>query len=64
MKEYNKITSGFVTQRFQLVNGEWKCAEQAFTAGDSEYETVEGEPLSFEDIPGEEVYCPFVMVII
>jgi len=65
MQEYNKITYGFVTQRFQLVNGKWKCVEQTFTAGDTvEYETVDGEPFDpIEALDEDEQYCPFDMVI-
>ena len=61
MKEYFKFTNGFVTQKFvRTEDGTgWRCAEQEFTAGDSEYETLDGEPI---DPPDDEAYEPFEMV--
>jgi hypothetical protein len=40
-KEFNKVTAGFVTQRFKLVKGKYVCIGQMFTASDS---------VSFEEI--------------
>ena len=39
----NKITTGFVTQRFDSETGEW--LDQEFIAGDESFETEDGEPI-------------------
>lgn len=55
---YNKITIGFVSQRFDSETG--KCISQEFIAGDDvQYEDEEGEPLG--DLSNEETYFPFNM---
>ena len=40
-------------------SGEWRCVEQDFEAGDSDYEAPFGEPI---DPPTDEAYEPFDMV--
>jgi len=56
-QEFNKITVGFVTQRYvRGKDGVARCVDQTFTAGETTYETDE------EVIPeqGEE-YCKYEM---
>ena len=61
MKNFQKITTGFVVQQFEkMSDGEFHCTGQEFIAGESEYETTEGEPLV--SVPDYE-YQPYDMVI-
>lgn len=55
-----KITTGFVVQVFDTDTNKWESQE--FVAGDSEYETEEGEALgAWDDNPAEDNYLPFDM---
>ena len=46
MKEFNKITVGFVNQKFENIDGAFVCVEQEFIAGDQcDYENKEGNPI-------------------
>jgi hypothetical protein len=57
--EFNKVTTGFVVQRFRKDNtGKFKCIHQDFIAGDDvQFENVKGE--SIEALEHE--YQPFNM---
>lgn len=45
--EFNKITTGFVVQRFRKDNsGEFRCIQQEFVAGDDvQFENLKGDPI-------------------
>lgn len=60
-KEHNKITYGFVIQRFiTLPDGTMICQDQEFKAGDPvEYENMDSEAIEID--VDKEVYCPFEM---
>ena len=62
MNEFNKITTGYVIQRYKtLPNGALVCIGQEFIAGDQvDYETTGGEPIEIDTM--KEVYYPFHMV--
>lgn len=57
-----KITTGFVIQEFDTDKG--TCVSQSFVAGDSEYETQDGEPINVSDFEEKvsQTYFPFNMV--
>jgi hypothetical protein len=61
VKEYNKITVGFVTQKFVLSpDGVFRAESQEFIAGDDI--TRENEYGEIVDVDvDKEVYCPFNM---
>jgi len=61
-KEHNKITTGFVIQKFvTLPNGTMVCQAQEFVAGDPvDYEDMDGNPIEVDT--EKEVYCPFGMM--
>ena len=60
MEKFNKISDGFVIQTFEKNDdGKFVCTEQEFIAGDSDYETLEGDPI---DVP-EYQYQPFNMTL-
>jgi hypothetical protein len=47
IKKFNKMTTGFVTQEFELVKGEYVCVFQVFTGGDMvDYENNYGEKIT------------------
>ncbi len=59
----NKVTTGFVIQKFDRRLGEF--VSQEFVAGDeTDYETLAGEPVESDlfKVRGEEIYLPFNMV--
>jgi hypothetical protein len=59
----NKITVGFVIQKFDTETG--KCVSQSFVAGDDvQYETEEGEPVNLVQHSKKisQSYFPFDMV--
>jgi len=62
MEEFNKITTGFVIQKYKtLDNGTYVCIGQEFVASDQvDYETIDGEHTTIN--PNNEVYCSFGMV--
>ena len=61
MEKFQKVTIGFVIQHFEnMSDGKFRCTAQEFIAGESEYETTEGEPLV--SMPDYE-YQPYDMVI-
>ncbi len=62
MKEFNKITIGFVIQHFKNnEKGKFVCDSQEFIAGDQvDYEDGNNEPLS--EIP-EHIYQEFNMTV-
>lgn len=56
---YNKITPGFVCQKYDSETG--RCVSQEFIAGDDVVrETVDGNPIM--DIEKNEVYFPMNMI--
>jgi hypothetical protein len=61
MKEFHKITIGFVVQKYTtLDNDTMICTEQTFVAGDQvTYEDLEGKVIEVD--PNKEVCCPFGM---
>jgi len=61
-KEFNKITVGFVIQKFEEKDGKMVCTEQNFVAGDQvDYEDVKyGEPL--KEVPDYQ-YQPYTMIV-
>lgn len=59
---YNKVTNGFVIQKFNKVGSKFICNEQSFTAGDVAYETDEGDSIFIADVETKEQYQPFEMV--
>lgn len=63
IKAYNKITVGFVIQRFvKGEDGKFRCADQSFIAGDEvTREIEEGEDITAELDLTAEVYEPFEM---
>jgi hypothetical protein len=63
IKAYNKITVGFVVQRFVKHNdGKFHCVEHSFVAGDEvTREIEEGEDITNELDLTAEVYEPFEM---
>jgi hypothetical protein len=61
IEKYNKITPGFVTQRFERRDKKFICIEQSFTAGDPvDRENEQGEPVDVD--VRDEQYQPFNMV--
>ena len=59
-KGYNKITSGFVIQKFEQVEEKYVCVGQEFIAGDPvEYEDFDGEPIMIDT--SKEQYESFEM---
>ena len=61
MEKFQKVTTGFVIQQFEkMSDGKFHCTSQEFIAGESEYETTDGEPLAA--VPDYE-YQPYDMVI-
>jgi len=60
-EEFNKITYGFVIQRFiRLPNGTLVCQDQEFKADDQvEYENMNSEAIEVDT--DKEVYCPMIM---
>ncbi len=48
IKEFNKVTAGFVTQKFKLIKEKYVCVFQAFTASDmvAFEETKHGEEIT------------------
>lgn len=61
MKFYNKITNGFVVQKYvKLGNGKSVCVGQDFVAGDPvDYEDMDGKSIDVDTL--KEVYQPFEM---
>lgn len=61
IEQYNKITTGWVTQKFERKDKKFVCVEQDFTAGDIvDREDERGEPVDVD--VREEVYQSFDMV--
>jgi len=62
MKTFNKITTGFVIQKYiTLKNGTTVCQNQEFVAGDPvEYEDEQGNSITTDT--SKEIYCPFEMM--
>ena len=57
---YIKITTGFVIQTF---NDKGECIKQEFFAGEVEWETENGDPISQDELPlGGREYYDFIMV--
>ena len=56
MKNYNKITIGFVCQEYKEQNDKMICSHQYFVAGDevSREDKIHGEPIEVDD--SKEVY--------
>jgi hypothetical protein len=63
LKEYQKVTIGFVIQTYKEVNGESICTEQEFIAGDQvEFEPIGGgEKYDSTEVDNSN-YQPFHMV--
>ncbi len=57
---HNKITIGFVVQRFETLGGKHICVSQSFEAGEVCYENADGEPVEIDT--EQEQYQPFEMV--
>lgn len=58
---HNKITNGYVIQKFEEKDGRFVCINQEFIAGDPvEYEDSEGNPIEV-DVTKED-YQPFNMI--
>lgn len=59
---FNKVTAGFVCQRYQKdKSGKFICVQQEFIAGDDvQYENLKGDSI---ETP-EHVYQPFNMVLL
>lgn len=61
IEQYNKITTGWVIQRFERQGEEFVCVEQEFTAGDIvDREDKDGEPVDVD--VREEQYQSFDMI--
>ena len=62
MKNFKKITTGFVIQDYvTLPNGTSVCQGQEFIAGDQvDYEDSDGNLVSVDTL--KEEYCPFEMM--
>lgn len=62
VNEYQKVTTGFVTQIFKKRDKKYVCTEQSFIAGDEvSRENEFGEPLDVPQVETAEVYFPFEM---
>ena len=60
VKEFHKITTGFVIQKYVTMGGNHICVGQEFIAGDQvDYEDSNGEPVSVDT--SKENYQPFEM---
>ena len=59
--EFNKVTTGFVVQKFRKDNtGKFRCTHQEFIAGDDvQFENVKGESI---EVPEHE-YQPYNMTL-
>ena len=61
MKAHNKITTGFVIQKYvELDDGRLVCLGQDFVAGEVDYEDLDGNPITPNT--DKEEYQPFDMV--
>jgi len=61
---HKKITTGFVIQTYEKINGQYVCIDQQFVAGDQvDYEDSDGGHLvdGFDIDSDQEVYQPFDM---
>jgi len=60
MKEFKKVTVGFVVQNYATLNGKYICVGQEFVAGEQvDYENENGEPVEIDT--AKEAYFPFEM---
>jgi len=59
---HNKITTGFVIQKYTILDGKYICVGQEFIAGDQvDYENLNGKPVEIDTT--KENYQPFDMVL-
>ena len=64
VKEFNKVTTGFVTQKFKLIKGKYICVSQIFTASDSvDFEDTEfGENIINPTLEMQNAYQNYEMI--
>ncbi|MCD6436361.1 MAG: hypothetical protein J7L15_08275 [Clostridiales bacterium] len=62
MKNYNKITLGYVIQEYAIINKVPTCISQNFVAGDVDYEDMDGENITGKVDTLNEQYQVFDMI--